>query len=203
MNGYSARLLCNHSLRISSVRLSNFIVTLILMALVNPVFATEQKQDVFKAPTASSLFVASAGEVVVTFLSKSAAYSDDIFLEGSSTKIFNNQTATAGQQYSLGSFQAGTELVFRLFVNNTGYSFYNGKAENNPDNKLHAAYKKSGHDSMIVGFEDIFKGGDKDYNDVVFSVSNVTIRPPVPEPDVYALMLVGLLMLGSTRFKKS
>lgn len=184
------------------MRISNFVVILTLMVLAAPVLATEKKQDVFKAPTASSLFVASAGEVVVTFLSKSAAYSDDLFLEGSSTKILNNQTAISGQKFSLGSFQAGTELVFRLFVNNTGYSFYNGEAENNPDNKLHAAYKKLGRHSMIVGFEDLFNGGDKDYNDVVFSVNNVTIRPPVPEPEIYALMLMGLLMLGGVRRNK-
>lgn len=184
------------------MRLYYFVVTLTLMVLANPVYASEKKQNSFKTPTASNLYVASAGEVVVTFLSKSAAYSSDLFLDGSSTAIFNNQTAVSGQQFSLGSFKAGTELVFRLFVNNTGYSFYNGDKENNPDNKLHTAFKKSGHHSMIVGFEDTFKGGDKDYNDVIFLVNNVTIRPAVPEPQVSALMLLGLLMLGTSRLKK-
>jgi hypothetical protein len=183
------------------VRLSNFVVILLLMIFVTPALATGKKQDTFKAGSAS-LFVASAGEVVVTFLSKSAAYSDDIFLEGSSTRILNNQTAIAGQQFSLGSFQAGTELVFRLFVNNTGYSFYNGSADNNPDSVLHTAYKKLGNNYIVVGFEDIFKGGDKDYNDVIFSVSNVTTRAPVPEPEMYLLMLMGLVMISRVKRNK-
>ena len=186
------------------MRLVNFLATLVLFSSANTVFATDVKHTaLFTEPTASRLYVASAGEVMVTFISKSAAYSNDLFLDSSPTKILNNQTAIPGQQFLLGSFQAGTELVFRMFVNNTGYSFYNGEATNNPDNKLHAAYKTLGQNTMKVGFEDIFNGGDKDYNDLVFSVNNVTIRPPVPEPDVTALMLVGLLMLGVASHKKA
>lgn len=184
------------------MRISNVVVILTLMMFASPVLATQKKHDAVKIPMASSLFVASTGEVVLTFLSKSAAYSDDLFLEGSPTRILNNQTAISGQTFSLGSFQAGTELVFRLFVNNTGYSFYNGEAENNPDNKFHAGYKQLRGGSIAVGFEDIFNGGDRDYNDMIFSINNVTTISPVPEPEAYALMLIGLLMLVSVSRRK-
>ena len=153
----------------------------------------------FDLPSAQSLYTATAGEVVITFLSKTAKYSNDLYLQGSPNKIFNNQTAIAGQQFSLGSFEAGAELVFRMFVNNTGRSFYNGLASNNLDNTLHAAYEVKPNNSVIVGFEDIFKGGDRDYDDLVFSLSNVKvgqfIPTPVPEPETYVMMAAGLLLL--------
>jgi hypothetical protein len=191
-------------LGVFDVRLVNFLVALIFISLANTIFATEVKHSaLFTEPTANRLYVASTGEVVVTFISKSAAYSSDLYLAGSPTKILNNQTATPGQNFLLGSFQAGTELVFRMYVNNTGHSFYNGEAASNPDNTVHATYKTLGKNAMKVGFEDIYNGGDRDYNDLVFSVNNVTIRPPVPEPDVSALMLVGLLMLGVVAHKKA
>lgn len=201
MSRYSAILFL--SLKDMYMRISNVVVILTLMMFASPVLATQKKHDAVKIPMASSLFVASTGEVVLTFLSKSAAYSDDLFLEGSPTRILNNQTAISGQTFSLGSFQAGTELVFRLFVNNTGYSFYNGEAENNPDNKFHAGYKQLRGGSIAVGFEDIFNGGDRDYNDMIFSVSNVTTISPVPEPEAYALMLIGLLMLVGVSRRKT
>lgn len=167
----------------------------------------------FDLPSAESLFAATAGEVVVTFLSKTAKYSNDLYLQGSLNSqgspsiILNNQTAISGQQFSLGSFEAGAELVFRMFVNNTGHTFYNGLASNNPDNKLHAAYEVKPNNSVIVGFEDLYKGGDKDYDDLVFSLSNVKvgqfIPTPVPEPETYVMMAAGLLLLRVAKGRKA
>lgn len=157
--------------------------------------------------SSKSLFVATSGEVILTFLSKSAAYSSDLFLVGTPDSILNNQTAEGGQQFSLGSFLAGTELVFKIFVNDTGHTFFNGIAANNPDNKLHAAYKARSGKPLIVGFEDLYGGGDRDYNDLKFSLSNVVIgNTPVvavPEPETYAMMLAGLFVIGALKRRKA
>ena len=47
-----------------------------------------------------------------------------------------------------------------------------------------------------VGFEDIFGGGDLDFNDHLFSFTNIRAVNAVPEPETYALMLAGLGVVG-------
>ena len=191
----------------------NCVLVWILVTFSSAAMSSPNIPHDFDQPSAESLFTATAGEVVITFLSKTAKYSNDLYLQGSPNlqgapnKIFNNQTAIAGQQFSLGSFEAGAELVFRMFVNNTGRSFYNGIASNNLDNILHAAYEVKPNNSVIVGFEDIFRGGDRDYDDLVFSISNVKvgqfIPTPVPEPETYAMLAAGLLLLRVAKGRKT
>ncbi|MES2501932.1 MAG: DUF4114 domain-containing protein [Pseudomonadota bacterium] len=157
-------------------------------------------------PSTSSLYAATTGEVILTFLSKQADFSTDLSVQGSPTALFNNQTAVAGTSYSLGSFQAGAEILFSFFVNDTGDTFLSGAAINNADNTAHTAYQLVGN-SLLVGFEDILLGGDKDYNDIIFSVSNASIgRPvvsPVPEPEIVSMLAAGLMLLGFSSRKKS
>ena len=155
-------------------------------------------------PSISSLYAATTGEVILTFLSKQAFFSTDVSVLGSPTTLFNNQTAVAGTTYSLGSFQKGAEIVFSFFVNNTGDTFLSGAANNNADNTAHTAYQQVGN-SVLVGFEDIVLGGDKDYNDVVLSVSNASILPilEIPEPEIVSMLATGLILLGFSSRKKS
>jgi hypothetical protein len=161
----------------------------------------------FKGASEDKLYVASAGEVFVTFLSKTAAYSNDLFLQGSSTKILNNQTALEGQLFSLGSFSAGAELAFKIAVNTTGDTFFSGLASNNKDNLMHSAFELNPNNTVTMGFEDLMYGGDKDYDDIVFMLSNVkmgnTAVAAVPEAQSYSMMLAGLFMLGFVKRRKS
>lgn len=154
-------------------------------------------------PTSDSLYVASAGEVFVTFLSKDASFSNDLFLNGSSSAILNNQTATAGSTYSLGSFEAGAELIFKIIVNG-GNTFFSGLASRNFDGIAHTTYALQGN-SVIVGFEDLAFSGDKDYNDLIFSVSNISVGSPVipvPEPEMAGMLIAGLGLLGFAKRRK-
>lgn len=157
--------------------------------------------------SSKSIFVATPGEVVLTFLSKTAKYSNDLFLVGLPNSILNNQTAVSGQQFSLGSFQAGVELVFKIFVNDRGHTFFNGIAANNADNKLHSGYSARLGQPLIVGFEDLYGGGDRDYDDLVFSLSNVVIGTipvaAVSEPETYAMILAGLFVIGALKRRKA
>lgn len=152
------------------------------------------------SPSGESLFVGTTGEIILTFLSSEATFSSDLFLQGATDSILNNHTATSGTQYSLGNFEAGTTLNFGLLVNTIGATFFNGPASTNPDNVIHAAYSDEVGNSITVGFEDLLGGGDLDYNDLVFSLTNVyaatTPVSPVSEPETYAMFMAGLGLMG-------
>lgn len=154
-----------------------------------------------------SLYAATTGEVILTFLSKAAAFSTDLSVQGSPNVVFNNQTALAGTTYSLGNFEADTVISFSFFVNDTLNTFLSGAASNNADNTAHTAYEQLGNNNILIGFEDIAFGGDRDYNDIIFSISNATIgRPvvsPVPEPEIVSMLAAGLMLLGFSNRKKS
>jgi hypothetical protein len=170
------------------------------LSLSTPMLASAIESLPFSASiTGENLYVTTAGEVVLTFLSKSADLSSELFLEGTSASILNNQTAVAGTQYSLGNFEAGQLLSFSLLVNNTN-TYFTGAASRNTDNVIHAAYSSVIGNTINIGFEDLLNGGDLDYNDLVFSVTNVyaaqTPVSPVSEPETYAMFMAGLGLMG-------
>ena len=185
--------------------LKKLVVALSLITISSTALAA-QPRSYDLTPSTAKLFTATAGEVILTFLSKTASYSNDLFLQGTPAAILNNQTANPGAQYSLGSFQAGTELAFTMFVNNTGFVYYTGDAGKNPDSFIHAAYDITSNQTLNIGFEDIFNGGDRDYDDMVFSLTNVSVGPllsPVPEPETYGMLALGLMLVGFAAHRKS
>ena len=80
---------------------------------------------------------ANGGEVIATYQGSTAAYrsrlyvNDDVF-------VFDNKADDLGATRNLGTFAAGTELLFRIDVTDTGYSFFTGGAARNPDGAAHA-----------------------------------------------------------------
>lgn len=127
-------------------------------------------------PILEQTLIATGGDIVVTFVSNGAALSSELWLDGDAGDelgaIFNNWTTAVGTSMDLGSFTEGTELVFKLIVGKTGNVFYTGPAARNPDGVVHADVE-TGTDQTLVGFEDLFGGGDRDYNDLVFAFTNV------------------------------
>lgn len=140
-------------------------------------------------------FVANDGDVTAIFLGSDASYFNTLYLSTpSAITIFDRDYTGSG--ISLGSYDAGTELVFSLYVANTGKTFFTGNGSNNPDGLAHALAVTSlvGEDYLTkVGFEDLYGGGDKDYNDFRFSLTNVV--DPIPEPRLLLLMSCGLFIL--------
>lgn len=80
-----------------------------------------------------------------------------------------------GDFVQLPTVKAGQQLSFFVYSNeNSGGSpanvFYNGKA-NNPDNFQHMiAFFPDNSQYIIIGFEDLYGGGDQDCNDLMFVV---------------------------------
>ena len=148
--------------------------------------------------------IATGGQVIATYLGNSAGYSNDLFLNGNPLLIFNNHATPVGTTVNLGTFAAGTELVFRLHVNNTGDDFFTGLASRNVDNLFHARVQADWQPgTTLVSFEDL-RGtpeGQNGYNDLSFSFSNTSVTP-VPEPETWGLMLAGLAAVAAVARRK-
>jgi len=130
-------------------------------------------------PITEQTLIATGGDVLVTFVSNGAGYTSELYLDGSLGDdlgaIFNNVTTAVGTTINLGSFAEGTDLIFRLLVTQTGDVFYTGDGSLNPDGVAHALLE-NGDGQVLVGFEDLFGGGDLDYNDLVFAFTNVALQ---------------------------
>jgi hypothetical protein len=107
--------------------------------------------------------------------------------------IFEGHVTPSGTMVDLGAFNAGTELIFAL-NNQNGGIFFTGPANRNPDNVAHAIVDDQfGPGQTFVRFEDLFGGGDLDYNDLEFTLSNVTSA--VPDGGSTTAMLLGSAVL--------
>lgn len=155
-----------------------------------------------------SLYVQQTGNVTLTYTGKDASYTDLLLLLSPSNSfgiIFNNQATNVGSVFNLGSFAAGTQLIFGLYAVNENKTYYSGNAASNPDHIAHAAINFDVVNHLAyVGFEDLYNGGDKDYNDFKFSLSNVGSTPAhVPEPASWALMAAGAGLLTRVRTRRA
>lgn len=155
------------------------------------------------------LFVADKSQdVIITYLGHSAGYKNRIYLDSFQTDyLFSNRESrnTVNYQVNLGNYNSGTNLDFKLTATNTGKNYFLGLGSNNPDGLVHAGVDINYFNSpntVLVGFEDLYNGGDKDFNDMLFSVSNVSVSA-VPEPSTYAMMIGGLGLVGLMAARRS
>jgi hypothetical protein len=182
------------------------------LAAVVALAALAPRPTAAQALPGTSLY-ATGDEIWVKFVSYDAAYRNDLYFFayiGQSTAnaqyLFTNQTAIAGSERQvLGTFPVGQEIVFGIYVYDQArgryYTYYSGAPSNNPDGVKHVQLWKiaNGRYGIRVGFEDLYGGGDKDYNDLIFEVSGVT-HMVTPEPVTIALLGSGLIGLGGAGF---
>lgn len=124
-----------------------------------------------------------------------------------------------GDFVELGNFKAGTKLDFFLIANGAqgGTNTYSTNSALNPDHIGHTvAFAQADNPYVLIGFEDLYGGGDRDFNDVLFAVDLGTstsaslIRSaslngvPAPEPGLmWAVVLVSGGMLNRFRRRGS
>jgi hypothetical protein len=115
-----------------------------------------------------------APPVTVTMVLSDTAYDDSFLLDAPTVRALGDAWATpAGTSYDLGTFPVDSELTFGLQVHDTGDHWQSGPASRNADGVTHVAVTYEGGCSWLIGFEDLWGGGDLDYNDVVIRVEGM------------------------------
>lgn len=166
--------------------------------------STAQAAAILGAP----VIVATTGNVTATFRGHTAGYTSTLILDspGGPVDIFVNHVNAVGDTYDLGTFTAGTELVFKIYVWNTGETFFSGDASRNPDGLPHNVVDNDLYPGeTYVGFEDLLGGGDMDYDDNNFSFTN-TRAGTVPDGGATLTLLaggLGLMGAAARRFRRS
>jgi hypothetical protein len=130
------------------------------------------------------------GEITVKVLPATAGLTSELRLyaaDGSSTLIATNRQV--GKVVTLAARPTGEELVFGIAVEN-GRVYKLGPGARNPDGLEHGNVVQSGERQFDVGFEDLFNGGDRDYDDNVFQFSGGLAPNSTPLADDQALTVV-------------
>ena len=149
----------------------------------------------------------SDGTIGAYFYDKTAGFTNTLSLlvngvvtPESAAGVLNNHTSSMGDFVNLGSVHKGDVLTFRLNVVTTGDSLFSDKVLN-ADGVNHVYSTAFSGDAIhgipagtYVGFEDLRGGGDFDYDDETFVFTNIAA---IPEPETYAMLLIGLGVIGS------
>lgn len=152
---------------------------LMLAIAVTVVIAVEviEGRGVGAQPVGLGEKIISAGaDLELEILPFEAAFTSEIRLV---LPIFGTATLATNQEVGkiihLGAiFPAGFEVIFEIFVRETGLIFRTGPGERNPDGVAHATVAALGPSVWNIAFEDAAHA-DFDYNDVIFQV-----RPRAP-----------------------
>ena len=127
-------------------------------------------------PAAELVVIDADATATATFCDGSAGYTSEVWLDEPSTVYIGTGHLTPyGAEVDLGAFKAGDELIFFIYVHDTGYTYYTGPGSRNPDGMVHAAVTDLGDGAYHVGFEDLEGGGDRDYDDINIVVQTTGI----------------------------
>jgi len=152
------------------------------------------------------------GEVTVTTLPVSSGYTSELGLYDSSFTLvrFLALDEPAGVSVTFDpsddGFGVGDELIFGIRVLNTGDTFFMGPASRNADNVIHNRVITDFDAGVYgigtyVGFEDLFGGGDQDFDDNAFLFTGGITA--VPEPVTIVLLGIGLGAARLTRRRRA
>jgi hypothetical protein len=164
------------------------------------------------APILGQQIYYEGGDVRVTVLPYSAAYTSQLILFSTPSPLVIATSSQVGQTFNLGNLAAlygiapGSELIFGIVVLNTGDTFKMGPGGRNPDGVEHVLVdyaEGDGGDIALLGFEDLFGGGDHDYNDANFELQGGIGFTRVSAPASLSLLLLGLAALAASSGRSS
>jgi len=125
---------------------------------------------------------------------------------GSNVQRTANEPLLPGDFVNLGTLQGGSLLDFFVIANGAsgGTTSFSTKSSANPDGINHVvsfAYAMKDSPYLILGFEDLWGGGDRDFNDLIFAVDigalNVSALTAAPEPAAWVSMMAFLGLGGA------
>lgn len=148
------------------------------------------------------------GNVTVEILAPTAAFISNLYLYDDPS---NPAVLSLGQNTDVGAttmfdpsaygFALNQELIFGIDVTDTMETYFMGPGTRNPDGEIHAGVDDLGMGTFDVGFEDLFGGGDRDYNDSRFLFTG-GLSTSVAEPGTLALLGLGLAGIGFVRRRR-
>jgi len=138
-----------------------------------------------------------SGSQTAELIFPNASSSVSSYDPAASVKRTEKEPLLPGDFVNLGQHKGGTALDFFLIANgaNGGRDTFSTQKSANPDGINHVvsfAYAVKNSSYLIIGFEDLFGGGDRDFNDVVFAVDigkvNIGALTGTPEPATVATL---------------
>jgi hypothetical protein len=161
------------------------LAVLVAFALIGTVSAS--------GPTIKFLY---DGKLVVTYVDSDAGYNNEfgIYTPGPIIlgKIHDVSKGTVYQD--VGRCENGKEVVLYIISPPEGGTVTYLSNANGPDGVDHAIVTAEADNSFTVGFEDLYGGGDRDYNDVFL---NVACTPdPIATPEFPTMALPAALIVG-------
>ena len=169
----------------SLARRIGFVFLATVLALAGrPVVAAHGAED--PPPVLGGQLYSTGGEITIEVLPASAGLTSTLFLmEPERVRVATNRDI--GTKVTVGPYGNGEELVFGIEVG--GHEFRLGPGGRNPDGLEHGVVDFGADGCALVGFEDLFGGGDRDYDDNRFRFCGAIAsevpedpEPPIPDP---------------------
>ncbi len=163
----------------SNVRLLVALVMTLVMSIVVPIAVAPTPAAA--EPILGGQLYSTGGTIQIEVLPATAGLTSELFLLEPEPEVFIATNRQVGTVVEIGPYPVGAELIFGIRVR--GNEFRIGPADRNPDGLIHAQVDFIDDDTAIVGFEDLFGGGDRDYDDNVFRFTGGVAPEPPPDPD--------------------